>query len=142
MEQGLKARLLASRAAAQACVPEVLAARSPEELHGHLRAYVQAKYLLDDDPEDGIGELTARSIAKALSLDRSILEDVDTSQECTNSTSAMRKRVLLLMAMQKDFGVELDSAATARTETLADLAALVFDGLHGEVDGGSRPTGK
>ena len=42
----------------------------------------------------------------------------------------MRKRVLLLMAMQKDFEVELDPGLAAEAATLRDLARMVFVGLH------------
>ncbi len=130
MNPDLKEKLLASRAAAREQVPAIKAAKTVEELHGCLRRYVLAKYLLEDDGEDRLDELTGMSVAQAAKLDRRLLEDVDTSQECTGSTSVMRKRVLLLMAMQKDFEVELDPGLAAEAATLRDLARMVFVGLH------------
>lgn len=130
MDDFVKEQLLASRAAAKEQAVRMEAARSPEELHEHLHAYVRAKYLLDPCEEDDLDELTDMSIAKALKIDKALLHDVDIAAECTGSTSRMRKKVLLLMAIQKDLNCELDAALTAQADTLADLAQLIFTTIH------------
>ena len=106
-------------------------AQSSEELHQHLRDYVYAKYLLDASDEDDIDELTALSIARALKLDKDLMKEVDNAAECTGSTSAMRKKVLLVMSLQKSVGVELAPSATAQVSTLKALAELIFTELKG-----------
>lgn len=129
MQESVKHKLLESKRICREQIPVIRAAQSPQVLHQALRKYVYAKYLLDDDREDGIAELTKSSIARAIKLDKRLMEDVDMAAECTGSTSAMRKKVLLLMAMQKDFGVQLDPVQASDAETLAELAQLIYDEL-------------
>ena len=53
MNPDLKEKLLASRAAAREQVPAIKAAKTVEELHGCLRRYVLAKYLLERETITG-----------------------------------------------------------------------------------------
>lgn len=131
MAQTLKEQLLASARAAAKAAAGMRNAQSSEELHQHLRDYVYAKYLLDTSDEDDIDELTALSIARALKLDKDLMKEVDNAAECTGSTSAMRKKVLLIMSLQKSVGVELTPSATAQASTLKALAELIFTELKG-----------
>ena len=71
------------------------------------------------------------SIARALKLDKDLMKEVDNAAECTGSTSAMRKKVLLIMSLQKSVGVELAPSATAQASTLKALAELIFTELKG-----------
>lgn len=126
MAESLKDKLLASARAAANAARGMRESQDAHELHRHLKAYVNAKFLLDDVEEDSIDELVAMSIARALKLDKKLLAEVDNAAECTGSTSAMRKKVLLIMSLQKSIGFELDPSETASVETLEELADMIF----------------
>lgn len=131
MDSLIKEKLLASRSVAKEQAILMASSSSSEQLHEHLHAYVRAKYLLDPcEEEDNLDNLTDMSISKALKIDRSLLHDVDIAAECTGSTSRMRKKVLLIMSIQKDLKCELDAALTAQADTLTDLAQLIFTTIH------------
>ena len=126
MAESLKEKLLASARAAADAGRGMRESQGAHELQRHLKAYVNAKFLLDDVEEDSIDELVAMSIARALKLDKKLLAEVDNAAECTGSTSAMRKKVLLIMSLQKSIGFELDPSETAGVETLEELADMIF----------------
>jgi hypothetical protein len=98
-----------------------------ETLHKHLRGYILAKYILDEEdcPTDDIAELTEISLAKSQKIDRRLLEDVDRATGCTSATSAMRKKVLLYIAMERELEIKIPDQEGAIAATIKDLALLI-----------------
>ena len=98
----------------------------------HLRQYVLAKYLLTEEEAaltgsfDGLVEL---SLSKSMQISPELVAQFDTARSCDGTTSAMAKKVLLFMAIQRALEVELPAQASARVKTLDDLAALAWDTL-------------
>ena len=86
------------------------AAPNQQEVLRCVRDYVLAKY---------------RSLAKALAVDPELAMKANAASTCDGASTTDMKQALLLMALQKDFGVRLDGIELAYAETLGDLAALV-----------------
>ena len=98
----------------------------------HLRQYVLAKYLLTEEEAaqagtfDGLVEL---SLSKSMQVSPELVAEFDTARSCDGTTSAMAKKVLLFMAIQRALEIELPAQASARIRTLDDLAQLAWDTL-------------
>lgn len=97
------------------------------EVLPHLRSYVLAKYRLApvECGSGGLEELAEASLAKALAVDPELARKANAASTCDGASTTDMKQALLLMALQKDFGVRLDGIQLAFAETLDDLAVLV-----------------
>lgn len=102
--------------------------QNPEELHIHLYPYVLGKYLLYGSVEDifSLKKLADLSVAKAARINELGIEKYDNPATCEGTTSAMNKKVLLLMALQKELDIEFVRGTIADVETTKDLATLLF----------------
>ncbi len=90
--------------------------RSAEELHEDLHRFVLCKYLLygDDCTEVfSLDELAERSVAKTIRMTGSDAFKADSKASCEGTTSAMNKKVLLLMALQRELGIRFSPGRTA-----------------------------
>ena len=99
----------------------------------HLRAYVLEKYRLTPAGAagiDGLEQLAEASLAKALGDAPDLAARETMSATCDGADSTVTKHALLMVAVQRDFGVCLDGYEAAYAETVADLAHLVWRGMH------------
>ena len=103
------------------------AAPNQQEVLRCVRDYVLAKYRLQagECGSDALDELAEASLAKALAVDPELAMKANAASTCDGASTTDMKQALLLMALQKDFGVRLDGIELAYAETLGDLAALV-----------------
>lgn len=102
---------------------------SQEELYAGLRAFVLQKYLLPPDTrEDRLDELARLSVERALAHGA---VRADHPATCEGTTSAMNKKVLLLLAVQRELGVRFEPGTTAGLETVRDIARAVSALLGG-----------
>ena len=99
---------------------------------GKLRDFVLHKYLLSPDdpslPED-FSALTDLSLASSMKISPELVKEFDLAKSCDGASSAMAKKVLLFMAVQRELGIELPAMETARISTLSDLSKLTWDTL-------------
>ena len=136
MKEELKQALLSTkrRAAEAAKAVREHAGVPPLELvRASIRDYILNKYMLQDQniSEDGITELTKISIAHVLSLDKELLVVLDRqSSGCGASSSTVTKKILLYLAIQKDFGITLPPDKMAYAESLHDIADIVYGQLR------------
>ncbi len=103
--------------------------RSVEALHEDLYAFVLCKYLLyGDDLKDvfSLDELAERSVAKTIQMTGQDAFKADSKVSCEGTTSAMNKKVLLLMALQRELGIRFRVNRTADLTDTKMLAAEVF----------------
>ena len=101
-----------------------------EFFHDCLRRYILEKYLLTDEDVpagENFDEIVEISLSKSMKVSKSLVEQFDTAQSCDGATSAMAKKVLLFMAIQRDLGIELPATESARIKTMSDLTRLTFD---------------
>lgn len=134
---GLLAGARDAEAIAQGC--RALAAQGALDDAGLARAlcgYIAQRYRLAGEgpqegypavlPDDDLEELGRRSVAATASLGQAA---DDTAANCDGADSAAVKHAFLMMAIQRDFAVEVPPMEAAFAETVRDLAALVGRGL-------------
>lgn len=102
---------------------------SADRLHEDLYAFVLCKYLLYGDDTEGVfslDELAERSVAKTIQMTGQDAFKADSKVSCEGTTSAMNKKVLLLMALQRELGITFDVSRTADLTDTRLLAEEVF----------------
>lgn len=99
---------------------------------GHLKSYIRLRYLLDDDPywSDGLDEYTKYSIKKIMERSGDEVKLRDLGINCAGASSAMTKRLLLIISLRKGLGIDLDPEAAASVETVYELASLLQSALR------------
>ena len=126
--------LLRSRRQADALMQEIQTARPLryDMLHEQLYQYVLVKFLLTDKDrpaDDSFDALVDISLAKSMSVSPELVAEFDTAKSCDGATSAMAKKVLLFMAIQKALSIDLPALESARVKTMGDLSAMVWNTL-------------
>lgn len=100
---------------------------SPDFIYEHVRKYVLSKFLLAPDCEETrIRELARLSLARTMKIDPNIMHSLDVATPCDHATSESAKKVLLLFAVQKDFGLAPNPEKLAKVEDLHALAEYVY----------------
>lgn len=96
-------------------------------IYEHVRKYVLSKFLLAPDCEETrIRELARLSLARTMKIDPNIMHSLDVATPCDHATSESAKKVLLLFAVQKDFGLAPNPEKLAKVEDLHALAEYVY----------------
>ena len=106
---------------------------SPEFVKEHLKKFIAYKFMLDpekDMEEDDIRKLAILSLEKTMKLDKTMIKQLDQATPCDHATSESAKKVLLLFAVQKEFGIKPDPADLAATESVEALSKLVWKLLN------------
>lgn len=101
---------------------------SAEALHEDLYGFVLAKYLLTGDVNDiyDLTELAELSVAKSIKLTKVNAFKADSAHSCEGTTSAMNKKVLLMMALQKQLEIRFPLEISAELTTTRLLSEEVF----------------
>lgn len=105
-----------------------------KELHDHIYEYVLFKYNLSGEVSEvyELAELAELSVAKAIKQSRELSVAYDNKATCDGATSAMNKKVLLLMAIQRELGIKFPLDKTAGIKTTKELAAVTWAALNME----------
>ena len=120
-------RMQESREQTEALVEQMLAAPlTYEALYPLIHDYVYLKFWLFDGEEetDAILELADISTEKIAELKEGGLVVVERSGTCGSVSSAVTKRILLLMALQKALGILIEHHAAADITTLGELLGI------------------
>jgi hypothetical protein len=78
-----------------------------------------------------LNKLSELSVARAIRLSEEGIKKIDNPATCEGTTSAMNKKVLLLMAIQKELNFKYPIEIIANIETTMDLADAVYKALKG-----------
>lgn len=138
--QELSERFRAADSLAQAEAEAIFAQKNPtpETVYPHLREYVRLKYMLtsEDMNLENIELLGKRSLerASAAGLTGS---GSDVSPHCGSASSATHKKILLMLALQKNLHIRIEPRVSADCTTLTLLARAVCDGLEAERESAS-----
>ncbi len=110
-----------------ACVPLRL-----DELSERLTDFVLAKFMLTREEAGGVDfqKLSELSLAKSMKISKELVKEFDMAQGCTGTSSAIAKKALLFMAIQKQLRVELPAEALPRLHSFQALAELVFAAMR------------
>ena len=122
----IRRRLLRARKTAKTHMDAICSA---DPLTYPLRQFILAKFLLDEEgiPEDvGFDRLVEESLSHSMKIDPSLVAEFDTAKSCDGATSAMAKKVLLFMTLERELGLQLPALETARVKTLEDISQMVF----------------
>jgi acyl carrier protein len=137
MKEEAKKKLLESRRMAAAQVAAIEDARragllTRQEVGRRLHSYVLAKYMLDEREAASIeiASLAKQSLAKIMKIDKKLVGHADKSPTCDGASSVDMKQALLIVAIQKEFGIKLDGIEAAFADTTDDLADLVWEQMN------------
>lgn len=102
------------------------------KLHTYIYDYVLYKYNLFGEVSDVyiLDDLAELSVAKALKLSKEQAIAYDNKASCDGATSAMNKKVLLLMAIQRELGIKFPLDQIAQIKDTKQLAAVVHQQLN------------
>lgn len=128
----VKALILSSKKVSAADMAEIKSAAplTREHFARKLRDFVLHRYLLSPEdetlPED-FNTLTELSLSQSMKISPELVKEFDLAKSCDGATSAMAKKVLLFMTIQRELGIELPAAETARLKSLPQLADLAWN---------------
>lgn len=118
-------------AAAQA--DSLLESWDPHESNEHslcetVREYVRLRYLLE--PEDMLeteylNHLGEASIARGLGVSIEQVRRNELDSKCEGTSSSMTKKILLVIAINKALGIDIDAETTANVTTITELCDAV-----------------
>ena len=102
-----------------------------ETFRRELRAYILSKYMLTgaDCGTDNFNALTELSLARSMKISKDLVEQFDTAKSCDGATSAMAKKVLLMMNLEKELEIQIPAGPAAKDITLAEFIDLIWSTL-------------
>ena len=129
----IKQALLRSRQLAQEQVDRLYEADSISFslLNECITAYIQAKFMLEPADCEGVDfqKLSELSLSKSMKLSPELVKEFDTARSCAGATSAIAKKTLLYLSIQKALKIELAAEKTPKVHTFEEFTALVWDGM-------------
>ncbi len=101
------------------------------DIYDGVKEIVRIKYFLDHDDMitdyfNGLGEI---SIARALGVDRSAVVGIDLEAKCNGTSSVMTKKILLIIFINRELGIEIDPHTAAEITNISQLATAIFVSL-------------
>lgn len=99
-----------------------------QSLHEVLYPYILCKYSLYGSCEDiyDLNQLAELSVARTIRLSGEDAFRADSKASCEGTTSAMNKKILLLLAIQRLMGVKFPREITAELTDTHKIARAVF----------------
>ena len=103
-----------------------------KSLHQDLYGFILSKYILLGDVTDiyDLTELAELSVAKTIQMPKEDSKQLDGAHSCEGTTSAMNKKVLLLMALQKGLNIKFSAQNTANLTDTRLIAQEVWKLLN------------
>ena len=133
----IKNHLISHREHAQHQIDYIKAHRHMEEdeLHTYIYDYVLYKYNLFGEVADVyvLDDLAELSVAKAIKLSKEQGIAYDNKASCDGATSAMNKKVLLLMAIQKELNIKFPLDEVVQIKDTKKLTSVVYRQLNGKM---------
>lgn len=133
----IKNHLISHREHAQHQIDYIKAHRHMEEdeLHTYIYDYVLYKYNLFGEVADVyvLDDLAELSVAKAIKLSKEQAIAYDNKASCDGATSAMNKKVLLLMAIQKELNIKFPLDVVVQIKDTKKLTSVVYRQLNGKM---------
>lgn len=133
----IKNHLISHREHAQHQIDYIKAHRHMEEdeLHTYIYDYALYKYNLFGEVADVyvLDDLAELSVAKAIKLSKEQAIAYDNKASCDGATSAMNKKVLLLMAIQKELNIKFPLDEVVQIKDTKKLTSVVYRQLNGKM---------
>lgn len=99
-----------------------------QKLHEVLYPFILCKYSLYGSCENvyDLDQLAEMSVAQTIRLSGKDAFKADSKASCEGTTSAMNKKILLLMAIQRELGIHFPREITADLTDTKKIAQAVF----------------
>ena len=110
----------------------------PAQWRAHIRAYVLARFLLEDEGEDDILLLARQSVSKLTGIPQEQLAKADRPSGCTAATAVLDKKVLLIMSLCRALDVTLCPEELPEVKTVSRLADLLRERVGEKGRGGNE----
>ncbi len=94
--------------------------------------YLCNKFMLTPEElmTDNFYEICQLSAEKASNLPKGLLDASELASKCGGATTAMNKKVLFLLAVNREYGIVINADESVRIETFTELKRLVYDKLN------------
>lgn len=131
----IKTRILEEKNSSAQVVQQILSEKNLDEerFSSLFRSYLCAKFLLEPDEitADNFYEICRISAEKTAARLRGQPDAARaaTDANCSGATTAMSKKVLFLMAVEREYGISLSPEESAAVDTWGDLCRLVYGKL-------------
>lgn len=130
MRKALKEKLLQAKgqAAGFAAALSGSKAMDRETFDGLFRAYLCAKFMLEagEIQTYDFYAICQLSAEKAARFPPGALDAAELASKCGGATTAMNKKVLFLMALKRELGIEISPEEGASVDRLSQLMDLVY----------------
>ena len=96
-----------------------------------ITAFIRAKFMLEPSDCEGVDfqKLSELSLSKSMKISPELVKEFDTARSCAGATSAIAKKTLLYLSIQKSLKIELEAEKTPKVHSFEEFAALVWDGM-------------
>lgn len=99
------------------------------EFEAEVHSYIRTRMLLEPEDEmvDSLNALGQMNLARALGVSVPDLSRMDMEAKCGGTSAVMTKKILLIMALNRDLGVKITPEAAADTTKLSDLVSQLYE---------------
>lgn len=144
MRKDIKNQILKLKHSAQQCADAVLA-QNPltyEFFDAKFTEYMCDKFMLSKEElvTDDFYEICQLSADKAAHLPKGMLDAAELASKCGGATTAMNKKVLFFLAVNRDYGLNIQAEESVVVETFTQLKQLVYTKLTQTVGGENEST--
>ena len=121
--EGLEARLTQAARCADALARDILAQRGDADaVRCGVAEYVRLRYGLEPgDMGESLNYLGEVSLARGLGMTVDEVRRSELDSKCENTSSSMTKKILLVIALNRALGVNIDPQQTAEIATVSAL---------------------
>lgn len=93
-----------------------------------IKEYVRIRLLLQSDDEfvDSLNVLGQMNLARALGVSIPELATLDMEAKCGGTSAVMTKKILLIMALNRDFHISISPEEAAEITRLSDLIVRLY----------------
>ena len=99
-----------------------------ESFRKAVERYVRIRMLLEPDDElpDSLNLLGQMNLSRALGIPIPDLSKVDMEAKCGSTSAVMTKKILLIIALNHDFGIKIDADAAADITKFNELVEITY----------------
>lgn len=142
IRKNIKMRVLEGRNAAEWYAEEILSTPDIDvtQFRSSFLNYLCSKFLLkpSEITTDNFYEICQISVKKAAKMSPGALDAAETASKCGGATTAMNKKVLFIMAVKREFGINISPGESASVETFTALCDCVYNKIKKKNAGGKE----
>ena len=130
MRKDIKNKLLQKKESAAVCVDQILQHKdlSYELFEEYFTEYLCNKFLLEKNEidTDDFYRICEYSVEKITGLPKAQKDAALTASRCGGATTAMNKKVLFLLAVNREYGIQITAEESMKIDTFTQLKKLVY----------------